>query len=94
MKTPAEVSMKVQRVAGALSRVLIWNVNQSPSGVFLRGRIVFFFVFFVFFLARRRGTYQKKYHVSYYFFRETSALSFFVQGKKNHVSGKKIPPFQ
>ena len=43
MKTPAEVSMKVQRVAGALSRVLIWNVNQSPSGVFLRGRIVFFF---------------------------------------------------
>ena len=45
--------MKVQRVAGALSRVLIWNVNQSPSGVFLRGRIVFF-------LARRRGTYQKE----------------------------------
>ena len=49
MKTPAEVSMKVQRVAGALSRVLIWNVNQSPSGVFLRGRIVFFLFCFFFF---------------------------------------------
>ena len=52
MKMPSEVSMKVQRVAGALSRVLIWNVNQSASGVFLLSRMVFFF------LAGRRGTYQ------------------------------------
>ena len=77
--------MKVQRVAGALSRVLIWNVNQSPSGVFLRGRIVFFF-----FLARRRGTYQKnKNHVSYYFLRKATALSFSVQGKNTMFPGKK-----
>ena len=85
MKTPAEVSMKVQRVAGALSRVLIWNVNQSPSGVFLRGRIVFFF-----FLARWRGTYKKKKnHVSYYFLRKATALSFSVQGKNTMFPGKK-----
>ena len=43
MKTPEEVSMKVQRVAGPLSMVSIWNVNQSPSGVFLQGRMVFDF---------------------------------------------------
>ena len=28
MKTPVKVSMKVQRGAGALSRVSIWNVNH------------------------------------------------------------------
>ena len=28
MKTPVKVPMKVQRVAGALSRVSIWNVNH------------------------------------------------------------------
>ena len=27
METPVEVSMKVQRVSGVLSRVSIWNVN-------------------------------------------------------------------
>ena len=89
MKTPAEVSMKVQRVAGALSRVLIWNVNQSPSAVFLRGRIVFFLFYFIFFSKEAWNISKRKYHVSYYFLRKATALSFSVQGKNTMFPGKK-----
>ena len=89
MKTPAEVSMKVQRVAGALSRVSIWNVNQSPSGVFLRGRMVFDFF-------QQGGVEHIKQKISCFrvFLEKGHRSLVFRPGKKYHVSGEKIAPFQ
>ena len=88
MKTPVKVSMKVQRIAGVLSRVSIWNSNQLQVYFYGTGSTLIFF---------RRGAWNisnRKYHASAYFLRRFIPLSFSAQGKNTMFLGKKIPPFQ
>ena len=80
--------MKVQRIAGALSRVSIWNVNHLQVYFRRIGSSLFFF---------RKGAWNisnRKYHVSVYFLRRVIPPSFSVQGKNTMLQGKKILSFQ
>ena len=89
MKTPVKVSMKVQRIAEALSRVSIQNVNQLQVHFCgIRSSLISFW-------QGACSILNKKYHVSVYFLRNVISLSLICRpGKKYHVYGKKIPPFQ
>ena len=69
MKTPVKVSMKVQRIAEALSRVSIQNVNQLQvyfCGI--RSSLISFW-------QGACSILNKKYHVSVYFLRNVISLS-------------------
>ena len=90
MKTPVKVSMKVQRIAGALCRVSIQNVNHLQvyfCGI--RSSLISFW-------QGACNILNRKYHVPVYFLRNviSLSLSFTVQGKNITFTGKKIPPFQ
>ena len=88
MKTPVKVSMKVQRIAGALCRVSIQNVNHLQvyfCGI--RSSLISFW----------QGTcniLNRKYHVPVYFLRNVISLSLIYRpGKKYHVYRKKNTTF-
>ena len=79
METPVEVSMKVQRVSGVLSRESIWNVNYlqvcfcriGSSLIFFRGRRGE--------AGRGGGAWNipnRKYHVFLYFLRNVHLSHF------------------
>ena len=93
-ETPLKVSMKVQRIAGAFSRISIQNVNHLL--VYFCGiRIIFDFFFFLteghdtMFVAPVRV--HRKFHISMYFLKK---IAFTFLPRKNYVFGKKPPFFQ
>ena len=89
MKTPVKVSMKLQRIAGALSRVLSQNVNHLQVYLCgIRSSLIFFF------LAGERGIYQKEISCFRVFLEKDHPSLVLGPGKKHHIFGKKIPPFQ
>ena len=93
MKTPVKVSMKVQRIAGVLSRVSIWNVNDLQVYFCGIGSSLISFS-----QGGGRGgegwnISNRKYHIFVHFLRKLIPPPFSVQ-EKYHVFGKKIPPFQ
>ena len=93
METPVEVSMKVQRVSGVLSRVSIWNVNYLQVCFCGIGSSLIFF-------SRGKGgrgvawnISNRKYHVSLYFLRNVP-LSHFPPREKIPSFREKRLPFQ
>ena len=74
--------MKVQRMAGALSRVSIWNVNHLQMYFCeIESSLTFYC----------RGAWNisnRKYHVSMHFFEKVIPLPFSVQGKNTIFLGK------
>ena len=87
MKTPVKVSIKVQRVAGAHSRVSIWNVNHLLVYFCGIGSSLIFF-------AGGRGTYQIEYIMFPCISWERSPLSHFLSREKIPCFREKVPPFQ
>ena len=94
MKTPVKASMKVQRIAGALSRVPIQNANHLQvyfCGI--RLSLIFFFLTegcgatFV-----TPGRVHRKYYISMYFLRKV--ISHLLPQKKISCFQEKIPSFQ
>ena len=93
MKAHVKASMKVQRIAGALSRVSIQNVNHLQ--VYFCGIRPSLTLF----LKEKCGTtfltpvcVHRKYHFSMYFLRRV--ISHFLPKKKNIYFREKIPSFQ
>ena len=81
--------MKLQRIAGALSRVLSQNVNHLQVYLCgIRSSLIFFF------LAGERGIYQKEISCFRVFLEKDHPSLVLGPGKKHHIFGKKIPPFQ
>ena len=95
MKTSVKVSMKAQKIAGALSRMLIQNFNHLQVYFCrIRQSLVFF----------GKGAWRqvcntrtcvhvhRKHHISMQFLRRTA--SHFAPKEKISCFGKKIPSFQ
>ena len=92
METPATASMRVQRIAGALSKVSIQNVNHL--------QVYFCWIrpFLIFLTEGRGATFvaparvHRKYHISMYFLGKV--VSHFLPKEKISCLRGKIPSFQ
>ena len=88
MKTPVKVSMKLQRIAGALSRVLSQNVNHLQVYLCgIRSSLIFFWQGSVEYIKQKISCFRV-------FLEKDHPSLVLGPGKKHHIFEKKIPPFQ